>query len=311
MFMVLAAIGTAGFVLYRAPSTVAGGGIGQLPTPSQPGRAEDEQAIRANATAYVKAFNASDARALAALWAPEGEYIDAGGRTFRGRAAIEKEMASFFVDHKSMKVELISDSLRFVGPGVALESGHARVTRTADGAVSLAGYNVVHVQGDGKWFLASVRETHPQVASNYEHLKDLEWLIGTWTAKGQSRSIEQTCEWAHGRNVILRKYTIQGRDGSTQTGTQIIAWDPQAGAIRSWSFDSEGALGSDQWSKESGRWVLEAKGVMRDGSQTEATNLLTPIDRDSYTWQSIGRSSDGMHLPDTTPVKVTRVKPKK
>ena len=52
-----------------------------------------------------------------------------------------------------------------------------------------------------------------------------------------------------------------------------------------------------------------ADGVMLvDGGELTATNLLTPIDKDTFTWQSTARTLDGESLPNIPPVKVTRVK---
>ena len=47
---------------------------------------------------------------------------------------------------------------------------------------------------------------------------------------------------------------------------------------------------------------------VNDGSELKATNLLTQVDKDSFTWQSNERTLDGEDLPNIPPVKVTRVK---
>src|SRR5207248_1677885 len=151
--------------------------------------ADDEKAIQATQAAYVKAFNAGDAKALAAFWAPDGEFTDAEGRSFRGRAAIEKEFAAFFADAKGAALEVTTDSLRFVAPGVALENGTTRLTRSSDGAASVSAYNIVHTKRGGQWLLASVREAAYAPSSNYERLRDLEWLVGTWSAKNGGQTL--------------------------------------------------------------------------------------------------------------------------
>ena len=46
--------------------------------------AADDQAIRATANAYTKAFNAGDAKALGSLWTEDAEYTDEEGRTSLG-----------------------------------------------------------------------------------------------------------------------------------------------------------------------------------------------------------------------------------
>ena len=41
-----------------------------------------------------------------------------------------------------------------------------------------------------------------------------------------------------------------------------------------------------------------------------ATNLMTPVDADTFVWQATQRTLDDEALPDLPPVKVTRVKAK-
>jgi hypothetical protein len=58
------------------------------------------------------------------------------------------------------------------------------------------------------------------------------------------------------------------------------------------------------------KWVHASRGATADGREMTATNILTPVDNDSFLWQSVGRTLDGEELPDLPPVKVTRVKAK-
>jgi uncharacterized protein (TIGR02246 family) len=284
--------------------------VGPVPNTSDPKTLEDEKAILKIQRQYVKAFNAGDAKALAGFWAPDGEFVDAEGKSFTGRSAIAREFAEFFAESKGVTLEVRTNSIRFVSPGVALESGTSRAARAADGASHVTRYHIVHTKRDGQWQLASVRESTHVPSSNYEQLRNLEWMVGTWTARSGNQSLELSCEWAAKRNFLLRKYVLKDADGSAKTGIQIIGWDPNAGAIRSWIFDSDGGFGSEQWTREGKHWVLEATGVTRDGAETTATNILTPLDHDSFTWQSVQRDVDRVRLPDTALVKATRVKTK-
>ena len=52
-----------------------------------------EAGIKAVTAEYVKAFNAADAKAAAALWTAKSEYIGADGEVISGRDAIEKSLA--------------------------------------------------------------------------------------------------------------------------------------------------------------------------------------------------------------------------
>ena len=46
-------------------------------------------AVRKTADAFAKAFNAGDARAVAAFWTKDGEYIGPDGAEVRGRDELE------------------------------------------------------------------------------------------------------------------------------------------------------------------------------------------------------------------------------
>ncbi len=132
-----------------------------------------------------------------------------------------------------------------------------------------------------------------------------------WTAKTGDQTLTLTCEWAEKRNFLNRKYSLKAADGTLRTGLQIIAWDPILGKIRSWVFDADGGFGSEIWTRDGKRWVQEATAVTRDGGQTASTNVLTQLDHDNFTWQSVERSLNQVRLPDTALVKVSRVKSKK
>jgi uncharacterized protein (TIGR02246 family) len=309
---VLAAAAAGGFLAVRTTGRAVGDEkIGQAPTAKDPATTEDETALRKIQAAYVKAFNTGDAKALAAFWAPDGEFVDAEGKSYRGRSAIEKEFTDFFAKEKGMALEITSDTLRFVSPTVALESGTARVTRLADGASNMAAYTIVHTKRDGLWLMASVRETPYAAASNYERLRDLEWLVGSWKSEHAGQTLELECEWTAKRNFLTRKFTLKAAGGTTKTGLQIIGWDPVAGKIRSWVFDSDGGFGSEWWTRDGKRWVLEAAAVTRDGTSAASVNVLTILDHDNFNWQSVQRDLNQVRLPDTALIKVTRVKAKK
>src|SRR5262245_57145784 len=53
-------------------------------------RSADEQAVRASVDAFVKAYNSGNAKALAELFAPDGQILTEDGETLQGREAIEE-----------------------------------------------------------------------------------------------------------------------------------------------------------------------------------------------------------------------------
>ncbi len=127
----LAAIVQQGFVVAAQPAGAAPSGgctiqTGELP-PATIGSEADEKAIRATADDFVKAFNAADAKAVGALWATDAEYTDESGQSYHGRAAIEKEYADLFKEHRGATMTVNIESIRFLGPDIAMEKGIAKV----------------------------------------------------------------------------------------------------------------------------------------------------------------------------------------
>ena len=285
--------------------------IGLRPRAANSAQADDEKAIRKAGEAFVKAFNAGDAKAVAALFAPDGDFMDVRGQVFRGRDTIEKLVAANFANARGAKIDVIIDSIRFLGKETAIEKGTSYARPAAGAAPTATRYTAIRVKRDGKWLLESVHESPYQADSNYENLKDLEWVIGTWTANPPGATVEMKCEWAGNRNFILCKQETRKGDSVVATSIQVIGWDPIERRVRSWDFDSEGGYGSELWTRDGGRWVLEATGMHRDGAVSEATNVITPVDANTFTWQSIQRRSNGASLPNTAVVKAVRVPVKK
>jgi hypothetical protein len=109
------------------------------------------------------------------------------------------------------------------------------------------------------------------------------------------------------KNFIKNTFT-EVKDGkSTLTGGQIIGWDPKLGRIVSWHFEAHGGFGHDVWTKDGSKWVIDGAGVFRDGDESTSVNTITPVDANSFIWQSTERVLDGVRLPGTPPIKVVRV----
>jgi uncharacterized protein (TIGR02246 family) len=268
----------------------------------------DEKAIRATADAFVKAFNAGDVKAVGVLFAPDAEYTDESGQSIHGRVAIEKEYADLFKEHPGATMTVTVGSIRFLGPDTAVEQGVAKVQAPNADTATGARYTVVHAKRDGKWTMVVARDDRYVPESNEEYLKGLQWLIGDWTLDAKDRSLVIRFEWMAQKNFIKNTYTITKDGKATLTGGQIIGWNPKLRRIVSWHFGSEGGFGHDVWTKDGSKWVIEASGMFRDGAESSSVNILTPIDANSFTWQSISRTVDGVSLPDLQPGKIVRVR---
>lgn len=269
----------------------------------------EEQAIRATADKFVEAFNAGDAKAIGAQWAPDAEYTDQSGQVFHGRTAIEQEYAELFKEHPGAIMAVTIESIRCLGPDIAVERGIATVKLPKADAGVAARYNVVHAKRDGQWTIVVGSDTPYLSAPKEDHLKALEWLIGEWKTDAKEQGLRIKFEWLAQRNFIKNTFTVTQEGQSTLTGGQIIGWNPKLGRIVSWHFDAQGGFGQDVWSKTGSPWVIDATGIFRDGSDSTAVNVLTPIDANSFTWQSLKRTLGGVSLPSTAPVKVVRLQP--
>jgi uncharacterized protein (TIGR02246 family) len=269
------------------------------------GRTTDRAAIGAQMENFLKAFEKGDAEQVASCWTAEGELIGDDGSAYRGRAAIAKVYREVFHSKEKRQAEIERESLRFPSENTAIEEGHFKVrVGTSEPAVSR--YSVLHVREGRKWLMAVVREWPAESVS----LGDLEWLIGSWVAKRDDAEVHTTYEWMWNKSFIRVHFTIRQKD-RTLSGLQIIGKDVVSGALRSWTFESEGGFGEAIWSRDGKQWALESTGRLTDGTTLGATNILRPLDRDSFTWQPVKRSVDGEEVEDLPPVKVTRVKEKK
>ena len=272
-------------------------------------QAADEAAIRKAVESYVAAFNRGDAKALAAMWSPEAVYTNPISREqVVGRAEIEKQFTAIFAEAKGVKLEAKTESVRFVSPNVAVEQGTAKVIRPNQ-APEDSEYTAVYVKRDGQWLLDRVTEEDvPVVPSHYEQLKDLEWMIGRWVDQDydDDTTVVTECSWTRNNNFITRSFTIQIRDRIDMAGMQIIGWDPSTKQIRSWVFDSDGGFGQATWKKKGNRWYIQQSGVLPDGRKSSAVNIVTRLDDNTCTLQSVNRMVDGELLPNIDEVKIAK-----
>src|SRR5208283_3419143 len=273
--------------------------------PGEPSR--DEAAIRKADAAYVEAFNKHDAMALADAWSPEAVYLNrVTGAEVVGRAAIAEQFAAVFKDQPEVKLDLNVQSIQFVSPNVAVEQGIAK-TLAPKAEPEEEEYSAVFVRREGQWLLDRVTEKAKEATpSRYEQLKPLEWMIGQWVDKDDKVDIETECQWTKNRSFITRSFTVAAEGQINMSGIQIIGWDPVAKAIRSWTFDSDGGFAEGTWNFKKDRWFIQNKGVLADGRKASMTNIIKPVDQNSFTWQTIERTVGGELLPNIDEVMIVR-----
>ncbi len=272
-----------------------------------PDQTKDEAAVRDTGEAYVKAFNAKDAKKLAAFWSPEAVYTNhLTGEQVVGRDAIAQQFAAIFKTSKELKLDVSVESIQFVSPNVAAEHGVAKFLSAESEAEEIP-YSAVYVRRDGKWLLDRVTDDpKPVVQSHYEQLKELEWMIGNWVDEDENAQIVTECNWTKNKNFITRSFTVSIVDRIALSGMQIIGWDAADKQIRSWTFDSDGGFAQGTWSKKDDRWYVHKKGTTADGKKSSAVNIITCVDDGAFTLQSTQRNLAGDLLPNIDEVMVVR-----
>jgi uncharacterized protein (TIGR02246 family) len=285
-------------------------GCGQPPGTKQPAAANtppansaDEQAIRKSAQEFSKAYEKGDAKAIAALWTEQGEMQDESGEMLRGRAAIETAFAGELKEHPGDKIDVLIESIHFPAKDLAIEEGVLRHTSAGKELPSSTRYSAVHVRDGGQWKMAISQEW----GAGRDRLEDLDWLVGTWKAKLPEQEVTLTFAKDEKRPLLVGKFTRQAQGKPVGSGTMKISYDPRRGQLRSSHIDDDGGHGQAVWVRDGNNWLLEANGVTDDGLETAAVNILGRLNDNELTWRSTARAMGGQPMPDTMPIKLTRV----
>ena len=132
-------------------------------------------------------------------------------------------------------------------------------------------------------------------------------MAGGRMDRRQSRSSRRgQRNWTKNKTFLTYSFKVSAPGMDDLEGTQVIGWDPAAGTIRSWMFDSDGGFGEGTWSKKGNSWVVKFSQVLPDGRKASATNIYTIVDDNTFTWKSVGRKVDGEFLPNVDEVKMVR-----
>lgn len=284
------------------PKQAQGGGPPAASAAEEP-RDADRQAIRQSSRAFSAAFDKHDAKAVAAFWTEQGEYQEESGEVVRGRPAIEKAFAEFFKENPRTSVEVRIDSIHFPARDLAIEEGILRQSGGPADLPSSTFYSVIHVREGGEWKIAISREW----SGGHDRLDDLEWLLGRWQGGLKDHEISLSFEKDPKGPFVLGRFVKKVAGKTTASGSMKIGFDAQRGRLHSWHFDDDGGHGESLWVRDGHRWVMDAIGVSPSGAEHAAVNVLTRIGPDEFTWRSIDRVSGDEALPDTLPVKLTRV----
>jgi uncharacterized protein (TIGR02246 family) len=277
-------------------------------TPANPA----EKAIADGVAAFAKAYGEGDAKALADLYTDEAIIVNADGGEVRRKAAIAQMYADSFQELPGLKLESHIASISFITKDVARVEGLSRLSTPNGDASEFTRFSALVVSKDGKWKIAEIREqaAPAEDVSPYERLKELEWMVGDWVNEGTEDKVTSSVRWADEHSYLIRTYSAELRGERKSSGTMFIGWDPQAGQIRSWLFDSQGGHGDGYWIRTAeNQWVVKAQGVLRDGLPTSATQIHTILNKDAVKTSSIDRIIGGQVAPDIEDVVMVRKAP--
>ena len=267
----------------------------------------DEGILRGQVDDYIRAYTAADAGALAAMWTEDGLFTDSSGNIHKGRPGIEDYFKQGFAksrNNSGATLEVSDLSFKFPAPGVAIEEGTTRVKGGPDDG-SLGRYLVVHVKQNGQWLMQSAAETACRQERPANNLKDLDWLVGSWSCKSDKGTLHMRADWSKNKTFMVCRY-FGGEANPSIEELEIIGWDPVRSIIRTWHFDARGGFGNGRFLNNGKRWDERASGIEADGTADSGIYTLTNVDNNTFTWQSSRRFVAGHRLPDAGVMTITR-----
>jgi uncharacterized protein (TIGR02246 family) len=146
--------------------------------------------IRRRTKEFVQAFNAKDSDKLASFWAEDALYTNPlSGDTAEGRQAIAEYYRKKFSEVGNSELQVAINNVEFPEANRAIATGQFQLILRDQPPIKSA-FKAEYRKEQGEWFLDHVGEMEIQQApSNFEHLKDLSWMIGKWIDEDDSITI--------------------------------------------------------------------------------------------------------------------------
>jgi len=130
-----------------------------------PDRTADKKALEAVMEAYMMGFNKGDAKATAASYAQNADFLDATGHLHKGREAIEKRNAELLSQNPGMRLKVTVTSVRFLRQNVGITDGTWTYENSPKGYAKEGLYTNVSVKRNGEWSTVCTRSMVPFVPS--------------------------------------------------------------------------------------------------------------------------------------------------
>jgi len=256
-------------------------------------------------------FDRGDAKGLADCWTTSGDFTGPHGRRVVGRKEIEKAFTEHFATHKDGSLKVAITDFRSVSPEVVLVDAATETKSPTSTSSAKALISLVVVKRDANWLIENARETQRREVSPGEHLDALRWMVGDWANESAGQDgplLTSSCGWTANHAFLIRRFKIEGKQGITHAGTEVIGWDPDTHRIRSWVFDFSGGFGENSWIEDGNRWIVTYSGKLPNGGQATANYVITVVDPDTITLLAKDRTIDGQREPDLPAITLKRQK---
>ncbi len=267
--------------------------------------------IREAAAGYVEAFQQADAAALREQWTERATLVE-GGETINGRSAIVTGLVAWRNQHPDCSLAVEVNDIDLIAEPLARVVGTIRFTPKPGDKPLVSHFTSLRVREGNTWRIAeSVVE--PERASA---LNELDWLVGTWKAKGKeaeqggTTEVEITYDKPVGDFCIVGRTTYQSAGRPAVTAIEVIHADRESGLVRTWIFDStgaraEGVIESDGTTYHKSMTGTPSEGV--PGRVARWVQVIAPTGEGRCTVHSIERAIDDVPVPDGEPLHFQKV----
>ena len=266
-----------------------------------------QSAVASRVESYVEAFNRRDVPACVEHWSKSAEYIINGtAKPVVGRKAIGEALEQLLSTDEQFEFTVNHQRFRAVSDSVVTEEGVARLESETHG-IEYAHYLAVHVQQDGTWYRDSIREAHiATLTASAPDSAELESLVGRWNHKSEENTLTVHSSWTHNRRFITRNFELKDKNGNKTTATEMIGWDPAAGVLRSWSFDSQGGFEQAVWNRDGDQWLIKVDAVLPDGNTATEQRILAVDSDGNLQSRIIEQQFGGRLLPGSEAITLVR-----
>ena len=265
-------------------------------------------AVKHLVDALLTGYKRGDAKAFAATFTVDGEYIDSKEAVFHGRKAMADEFTTFFRETPGTTMKIEVTSIRAIARNL-MTADCTTYFRQSETTSPVAGRcRLVCTREADVWQVASLQEWDADegVSSHHSHVSQLEWMVGDWIGEGRNSHVHFACRWDDSGNYLLRDFSIEVAGARPLSGTQRIGYDPLTQRLKMWVFDSAGGFSEGWFHRDGEKWILRTSGVTSDGHLASSANTLTQIDDHRILSETTDHYVSGQRIADGEALTIVR-----